>query len=411
MFGSSIVSADEDMFGSRYLGGHVRNILGQPVKGDDFWPRPDVVDPIVDHLVQGTANIKMFGLRRIGKSSVLLELEHRLQTAGMTVVHIDAQKHTQFRSLMAEIVEGLPSAGTGEDLRKKFGGNKLVTWLIDRTAEHFGAAPRAEGFVNEFNHHAAWSGDIETLLKAATPLVLILDELPIMARSMLANGYRPVDIEQFLATLRSWRFRCGVRMVFAGSLGFGALERDHGVNIRDNISDPKAISIPPLLQSQAVDFVDALATSKGLSDWSRALSEWVVAESAETWPIFLQYGFDAVVRAGARTESAARQAIRSGVRDQLDENFYTQFGTRLARYRDQEKAARVILKALVASDRPAALQTVDAALEQKDLLHLRDDLLEYLRDDDFIEIDTQAGTIRAASKLVPIWVRARAWAR
>lgn len=389
----------------------MRNIIGQPVSGQDFWPRPEVVDPIVEYLTHGTANIKMFGLRRIGKTSVLLELEQRLKEAKMTVVRIDTQKHTQFRSLMAEIVEALPATDAVADVRKKLGNHKMVTWLIDRTAEYFGSNAQTGGFVNEFSHHSAWSGDIETLLRAAGPVVFILDELPIMARSMLANGYRAIDIEQFLATLRAWRFECGVRMIFAGSLGFGALERDHKVNIRDHISDPKAVAIPPLAPQTAVDFVDQLAASARVADWSRDVSQWVVDASAETWPLFLQFGFDAVRRSGARTPESVAEAIRTGVRDQLDENFYSQFRTRLARYGETEPAARVILKTLVGNDGPTEFAAIDAALERKNLLHLRDDLLESLKEDDFIEIDTQAGTIWAASKLVPVWVRARAWAR
>jgi len=218
--------------------------------------------------------------------------------------------------------------------------------------------------VNEFAHHSAWSGEIEKLLKAAGPVVLILDELPIMARSMLASGYRGIDIEQFLATLRSWRFECAVRMVFAGSLGFGALERDHKVNIRDHISDPLAITIPPLKHNDALAFVQKLAVSAGLSDWTTELSEVVVAQSAETWPIFLQFGFDAVRRSIARGAQAAAEAIRSSVPMQLDENFYSQFGTRLARYGTQEPAARAILKLVSAGD-CVAFATIDDALAAK----------------------------------------------
>jgi len=387
----------------------VRNILGQPVIGADFWPRPDVVDPIVAHLKGGTANIKMFGLRRIGKSSILLELERRLRGEGMAVIRIDAQKHTQFRALMADIVDGLPKTGTKE-IWQKVTGNKLVNWLIDRSVEAYGSNSSSGGFVNEFAHHSAWSGEIENLLKAAGPMVLILDELPIMARSMLASGYRGIDIEQFLATLRSWRFECGVRMVFAGSLGFGALERDHKVNIRDHISDPLAITIPPLNQNDALAFVEKLAASAGMTDWNSALSEAVVAQSAETWPIFLQFGFDAVRRSIARGAQAAAEAIRSSVPMQLDENFYSQFRTRLARYGTQEPAARTILKLVSASD-TVTFTAIDGALAAKSWLDLRDDLLEYLKDDDFIEVDTKTGTVKTASKLVPVWVRARAWGR
>ena len=389
----------------------MRNIIGQPVSGDDFWKRPEVTDQIVEHLAAGTANIKMFGLRRIGKSSVLRDLVTTLRARGLTVIHVDTQKHTQFRPLMADIVEALPTGGKATEIRKGLSNNKLVSWLIDRSAEAFGATTKTEGFVNEFNHHAAWSGEIEALLKASGPVVLILDELPIMARNMLRSGYRAIDIEQFLATLRSWRFECNVRMLFAGSLGFGALERDHEVNIRDNISDLAVVPIPPLDRETAIEFVAKLAESSGFGDWNRKLSEAIVDESAELWPIFLQFGFDAAKRSGTRQPEAIASIMGTGVREQLDENFYSQFRTRLARYGDQEPAARMILKMVSTEGGSTSFAAIDEALEAKGWLDLRDDLLEYLKDDDFIEVNTRDAVVNVASKLVPVWVRARAWGR
>ena len=61
----------------------------------------------------------------------------------------------------------------------------------------------------------------------------------------------------------------------------------------------------------------------------------------------------------------------------------------------------------------ATFEAIDAALTEAGAGagERRDDLLEALREDDFIVFDTESQTVRPASKLVPVWVRARPWGR
>jgi len=66
---------------------------GNPVSGAYFWPRPDITEPIAASLLAGES-VKLFGLRRTGKSSVMLEVERALKTAGRTVVYVDVQVTT-----------------------------------------------------------------------------------------------------------------------------------------------------------------------------------------------------------------------------------------------------------------------------------------------------------------------------
>ncbi|HEY8125919.1 MAG TPA: hypothetical protein VIF88_10925, partial [Methylocystis sp.] len=121
---------------------------------------------------------------------------------------------------------------------------------------------------------------------------------------------------------------------------------------------------------------------------------------------------NALLQAGERDPAKVRAIVEKEVRQKLDENFYTQFSTRLARYETDEKPARAILKAIVAADpEPVAFAAIDDALAKLNAGERRDDLLEALREDDFISFDTESQTLRAASKLVPLWVRARAWGR
>lgn len=396
----------------------LRNVLGNPVHGADFWPRPDVVEPLFDALAHNKGSRRLFGLRRIGKTSVILELERRLRAAeGLTVIHIDTQDVNRFRDFLFKVLDGVPAGSPLAQARKLLATNRALQSLAPTLFERiFGiVAPKPEqGFRNEFEHMAVWTSDIEAALKQAAPIVLIIDELPYMLRNMMQSGYTAADAGQFLATLRSWRINCGVRMLLTGSIGFAQLGRLDGVAIADHTGDLYPETLPPLSRDEAVGMVNALARHAQTAGWTKEKSEAVVDASAELWPIFLHYGFDAATREPDpdKDPPTIRAIVERDVRQALDETFYSQFTTRLSRYDADEKAARAILKAVVAANpEPTPFDAIDRALDQLSALDRRDDLLEALREDDFIQFDTSAQTLRAASKLVPLWVRARAWGR
>lgn len=388
--------------------------IGNPVRGEDFWPRPDVVDPLFRDLVENRGSRRIFSLRRIGKTSVLLELERRLRAKpDLVVVHCDVQGIHRFKDFLGKVFEQLPTGGRFDDARKGLTNNPVLrTAVAGIWSRWTGSTPQAPtGFLNEFDHSAAWAGDIRTALVQAGPIVLLVDELPFMLRNMMKSGYAANDAERFLATLRDWRMNCGVRMLFSGSIGFAQLARHDRVAVADHIGDVLPVTLPPLARDDAIAMVEALAQGERADGWTPALSAAVVDASAETWPIFLQCGLDAVVRAGVRDPDRVAAAIDAGVRQTLDETFYQQFTTRLSRYGADEKPARIVLKTIAASGEPQTFAAVDTALDKSGALERRDDLLEALREDDFVVFDTDAQTIRPASRLVPVWVRARPWGR
>ncbi len=388
--------------------------LGNPVTGEEFWPRPEVVDALFRALATNEGSRRLFGLRRIGKTSLLLELERRLtEETALPVILIDVQSVTRFRDFVAKVFGEIAGEDRLEKMRTGLAHHPAAQALLSavwtRIAGKEAPAP-VVSFANEFEHTAAWAGGIEQALRKAGPVVLIVDELPYMLRNMLKGLYKASDVESFLATLRSWRMNAGVRMLLAGSIGISQLARHDDVQIADHIGDLYPEELPPLPRGQAIAMVDRLAAGENIADWDRSLSLAIVDASAETWPIFLQYGFNAVRASGIRAPEKIRAVIDARARQPLDETFYTQFKTRLDRYGADEKPARAILKAIAWAD-SVAFESLDKTLSEMNALEKRDDLFEALREDDFILFDTEAEMVRAASKLVPIWVRSRAWGR
>lgn len=390
----------------------LRSRIGNPVRGADFWPRPEIVDRLCDDMLNDRGSRRLFGLRRIGKTSILHEVERRFQSdAKLPIIRMDVQSIPRLGDFLDQIFLQLPQEEKKlENFRKTLTTNPIVKSLLSATFRRLEGttAPTESGSLkNEFDFSNAWSGDIQAALKEVGPLILMIDELPFMLRNMKKDGYPARDIERFLAMLRDWRLNCGVRMILSGSLGLAQLRRLDGVQVADTIGDIQPIQLPPLTHQNAIAMVDALAAGENTADWTAALSQAIVDASAETWPIFLQYGFDAVRRAGCRDPLQVKAILDRDVRSAINENFYEQFTTRLSRYEKDEGGARKILK-LISKEHAARLDDVDKILgDGPD----RDNLLEALIEDDFIQIDTEAQEIRPASRLVPIWIRARAWGR
>src|SRR5271166_6666859 len=79
---------------------------GMHVSGKGFWPRPRIVNELVEGLLAGES-FTLFGLRRIGKSSVMAETRRRLHDRSAIVVHVDAQNFRGLPSLFAAILREL----------------------------------------------------------------------------------------------------------------------------------------------------------------------------------------------------------------------------------------------------------------------------------------------------------------
>lgn len=255
--------------------------IGNPVSGDDFFPRPEVVDRLYDDLARNRGSRRLFALRRIGKTSVLLELERRLRASRdpLTVIRVDAQGLNRFQDFLGKVFEQIPTESRFDRIRQRLSNNAalqaLMPWVLPRTPNQ-ATAQANQNFVSEFQHSAIWAGDIAAALKEAEPIVLMIDELPFMMRNMIARGYKPADVETFLATLRDWRMNSGVRMLFSGSIGLAQLARIEKVHVADHIADMLPVRLPPLTRDAAIEMVEALARGEQAAGWTRALSEAIV---------------------------------------------------------------------------------------------------------------------------------------
>lgn len=220
------------------------NRVGPVVTGVDFFGRQVEVDRMVSLLERGD-HISLIAQRRIGKSSLLREVQRRIEPR-MVCLYVDLQdclgsadaiaalteaahKHTRLRTraLLAfqNLLGGVDEVG-GELLRLKL----------------------AEGLQGDWRHRA--DRVLADLLQGDAPLVIMLDELPVLLVRLLRDGQgrpRPDGHDQ-ADRLLSWLRRTALagqgrlRLVLTGSIGLHPIAHQAGLSGTLNIYAPFALS-------------------------------------------------------------------------------------------------------------------------------------------------------------------------
>jgi hypothetical protein len=385
---------------------------GAAAMGEYYWPRPSLTDPMIDALQAGES-VSLFGLRRTGKSSLLREIERVLGASGKVTRYVDVQGSSRVDPILSALLSAVPTTDAGSKLAHALSTpriNKAID-LWHRVTGKQSAVPL--GPLAVLHQVELMRGDLRTLFAAQNrSIVLIIDELPYLIVNMLDAGIATADVNAFLATLRTWRHEGGVTMLLAGSMGLQWLVRERGI-ARENFNDLVPYATPqPLSDEDARAMLQALAAGENCDWMSDAIIDAILEETAAKYPSFLQFAFGRIKGHAARTVADVARVFEEYIRPSLDEDFYDQFDTRLARYGNAEKqAARAVLRRLDDDHpTPVLLQEIDALLTSHDP-SLRDHLFLSLVEDGFVRVDTKGRTMTFTSPLVHTWWQSKPFRR
>lgn len=385
---------------------------GSPVSGSHYWPRPEITEPIVASLRAGES-VKLFGLRRAGKSSVMLAVEEALKALGLKPVYVDVQGHDRIDKLVSALLAALPDTDAVRKISRALSParlNQAVEFfnMVRGKAADTPASPTAV-----LQQVELVSGDLtKVLAQQASSVVLLIDELPFLIDNMLKRGVKEADVNGFLATLRSWRQDGQVPMLLSGSMGLSWLIRERGI-AREHFNDLiKGLTPPPLEADDARAMLKALATEEGCTWLTDELLDVVLQELAVTYPSFIQFAFGRLKDNKAHTPDDVRRVFTTHIRPSLDEDFYAQFDTRMNRFEANDKAmARDVLRCVdKAGEAAAALADIDRVLGSHAASD-RDEILTILIEDGFLSVDTRAQTASFSSPLVRTWWQSKPYRR
>lgn len=397
------------MFTSVARPSRLRSYYGTEVSGDHFWPRPEIVDPLVASLKSGQSHT-LFGLRRIGKSSVMLEVERRLTAEGVVVSRVKVEGDSGLEGLFGQLLRNLPAPDLKSKLLRGIETAKGMAEPVLATARSWLETVGVQ--VPEKDLNAYWPVLSRALCQGfeahRQPIVLIIDELPFLIQNTIEkapDSRGAAAARNILSALRDWRTVPHVAILVAGSIGLRGLALRHKLD-PGAFNDMMAETIPPLALDEARLMLCALVAghTPSLSGWNDACTETLLQGVPDYHAGLLQLAFLTAALRGAATPAAIEDALLNHFEPKLTDQFFSQFDHRLQREVDPMRGHLVRAIDAVVDAREAGLG-IDALhdLLTKAKCEYPDEVARLLQEEGFLTFNRHSRTLRPASRLVSAW--------
>jgi hypothetical protein len=379
---------------------------GNAVSGAQRFDRPELQAKLLRTL-ESSGGIKMFGLRRIGKSTLRLYVLEQAKLTGQATAFFDAQGLHSIQDLLGELFSALPKGSLTQGILERIAKDSPIRGVLEalvrgtQTGDQVVAAYWRE----------AYNGIRDALREMEQPPMLVIDEFSLLLRNVLERN--PEDgrdqINQLLASMREWR-DSGMKMLLTGSIGVTALTRKYDLD-RDHLNDLLPFEVPELTEDEARDFVQQATGASPEGRWSDTHTDEFIRQSGVLYPSFLVKGLLEIdIQSPPPPERFAR-IFDEAVRPVMHQDFYNQFNKRFRFYAeiDQDLQRQLILPVLTSiMDADAGSRLDDLSLAAP---YSRIDLaesLEMLVEDGFVHFTEDVMGTRnwvPASRLVRLWWR------
>ena len=237
----------------------MRSSTGRWVVGDDFFDREEELR-ILELRVCERNHVLLSGQRRMGKTSVLRQLGHRMEDDGWTFLFVDvegatcsedaisyiAQAAYQYRAFAARFLDGV---------KRWFGDN-----VEEISASEFGLKFRAA--LNSGNWRSHGEKIFGELANFENPVLLVIDEVPILLKRMLQKNGGAEQVDEFLSWLRGAIQELDSNspvVILSGSIGLAPIVQQLGISDRINYLDPYRLG--PWTRKTSIDCFEQLSKS------------------------------------------------------------------------------------------------------------------------------------------------------
>ena len=313
---------------------------GNWVEGDRFFDRDTEIEALAERVRDGTHTL-LTAPRRMGKTSLVRELLRRLADEGrFETIFVDLEGATDPADAIAEIgFRSRPAQGAWGRIKILFAN------VLPAEAEIGGRVPaladadlrvKLRAGVDAGNWRHKGDEVFAALAGNALPVVLAIDELPILVNRLLkGDDYRMTPerrraADEFLSWFRKngQMHRGRISMILSGSVSLEPILRQAGLSAHANILSP--FDLKPWDEETAMACLGALGESYGL-DLPRNVREDMCRRLRCQIPHHVQRFFDVLHedlrRAGRRVvslEDVERVYVHEmlGIRGQMDLEHY-----------------------------------------------------------------------------------------
>ena len=290
----------------------MRNIIGSPPEGDDFFDRPKILAKLRRELGD-LANILLVVLRRVGKTSLVIRLcDHWGSDHGRKAVYLNVEGRSDELAFAEKVIEELAKAKLNPEVLTRAIG------IFTKVRQGLGGKGiKLPGF--EVSLGEAADADLSTLGKVLesvfrnieegeNQVLIAIDELPEFLLTLQKADDGPRRVTAFLHWLRELRqtYRKKIRWLFLGSIGLDNFVEDQ--KLQKLINDLQVFPLEAFSEKEAHAFLEKLGESNQL-----ALTESERTEIIRLvgWPLayHLQLVFHELRETEPRSISAAFKSL------------------------------------------------------------------------------------------------------
>ncbi|NTU53672.1 MAG: ATP-binding protein [Chlorobiaceae bacterium] len=242
----------------------LRQAQGNWVDGDRFWGREGDLEPLM-RMIDDGAHLSIVAQRRMGKTSLMKELSQRLGER-YVCLFLDLQKESEPADAVAALALVLkPHNPLWQKGRAVFANalKSVASSIEEVSCADIGIKLRAG--LNSGNWMDKGDELFRILSKSEKPVLLMIDELPLMVNRMLRDGNEGMtldnirQVERFMSWLRknSIEHQGKVRIMLSGSIGLEPVLHQAGLSAVINNYQP--YDLKPWDFETAAGCLDALA--------------------------------------------------------------------------------------------------------------------------------------------------------
>jgi hypothetical protein len=349
-----------NLFIVQYFHCNMKLRIGPPVTGEDFYPRPQLIQALVRALNGG--HVAFLGPRRTGKTSCLKSIVAN-PPADYIPLLLNLEKHHSITDWLKEM-----AAATRVALEKPA---PKMQWLKETAADFLKRLEKIDfhGVKIELSgsKQPMWrpaADEFLNLLKESdAPLLFLLDEFPAFLNLVVKKTSRD-EAEAALNWFRSARHELSdssARFLVTGSIGLKSVVRRLG--LFPTINDFDVREIPPLKDAEALEFLQRLAADNNVP-LDEPGCRHILHLLGANWPILLQL-FVSVIQDEAVTKPPTPSALDHFYRDRLvagSRNEYCEnmFDRLKSIFSDSEcRLAREILRTVCREQRPSSRENLE----------------------------------------------------
>jgi uncharacterized protein len=267
----------------------MKTIVGSPARKERFFKRPDIRSYILTAIKNGE-NLLISAPRRIGKSSILLDLVDN-PDEDLYAVFIDTEAIEDADQFFKLVIEAILHADHIEEFGH-FNGrtkNRFTEWL--NRVGRFKIGPVEVGIekAEKLSYYTELNNFLTDINLEGKKILLLVDEFPITVEK-IQEKHGLQSARHFLSQNRALRqnplFQEKIKFIYTGSIGlFTAVKK---IDATDKINDLREIRIPALQKQDALQLLKELMREDCPINYSPETEDYIL-QKLEWWiPFYFQ---------------------------------------------------------------------------------------------------------------------------